>query len=88
MIMLRRSDKVIKYEILESLILSGPLKLNHISCKANVDCIKLKKLLTSLIENDFVIEKRVPKNDDCLYSITVKGLYSFRESQYQPYVLS
>lgn len=86
MIMLRRSDNAIKREILESLILSGPLKLNHIACKANVDCLKLKKLLSILIENDFVIEKSISM--DCLYLITAKGLHALREIKKEPYILS
>ena len=86
MIILRRSDKIIKHEILESLILSGPLKLNHIACKANVDCIKLKKLLSFLIENDYIIEKSISK--DCLYIITSKGLCSFREVKKESYIIS
>jgi predicted transcriptional regulator len=86
MIILRRSDTVIKHEILGSLILSGPLKLNHIACKANVDCIKLKRLLRFLIKDEYVIEKSVSK--DCLYLITTKGLHSFRELQKKPYIPS
>lgn len=80
MIMLRRSNHVIKHEILESLILSGPLKLNHISCKVNVDCIKLKKMLSSLMRNEYII-KRMITQKDCSYSITSKGLCVYRESQ-------
>ena len=84
--MLRRSDSVIKHEILESLILSGPLKLNHISCKVNVDCMKLKKLLSSLMGNEYVLKRNETKKD-CSYSITSKGLCVYRESQKQPYIL-
>ncbi len=78
--MVRRNSCAIEQEILGSLIFNGPLKITNISCIANINCNKLKKLLDKLNRKGFVIQKNSCK-DDSLYLITSKGLDFFRESK-------
>ena len=78
--MITRNNCAIEQEILGSLIFNGPLKITNISCIANINCNKLKKLLDKLNRKGFVIQKNSCK-DDSLYLITSKGLDFFRESK-------
>ncbi len=83
---MRRTESVIQKEILESLAFDGPLKITHITSKANVNFVKLENFLESLIMKGLVKEKKIGQ-DNYVYFITTKGLSVFRESQKQNFTI-
>ena len=78
MVLLRRSDSATKKEILESLILNGPLKFTHISSKAHVNHRKLKKYIDSFLADEFITEKKITEESNS-YMITSKGLCAYKD---------
>ncbi len=78
---MRRSKLETYVAILNVLAHRGPLKLTHITYKANVNCSVLKDFMDFLVKNDLV-EKRLVKRSHAVFAITQRGvnvLKYFRE---------
>ena len=77
---MRRTEPDIQIDILEALALNGPLKITHLTCKANISFRKVENLLDNLISYGFVKEREVD-DKTIVYLITTKGLKTFKDSQ-------
>jgi predicted transcriptional regulator len=69
---MRRSKLEMYLATLEALANYGPMKLTRITCKANLNCGSLKRILKDLIEKDLV-EERKPKKNIVVYAATPKA---------------
>jgi len=80
---MRRSKLEMHVDILKALAHRGPMKLTHITYKANVNFEALRACLDCLIKQNLVEERNVGKNRT-VFVITQKGttaLKNFRELQ-------
>jgi predicted transcriptional regulator len=67
-----RSKLELCVDVLQVLVDSGPLKVTHILLKARVNHITLKPVLSKLLAESLVEEKRL--KDDCVaFEITLRG---------------
>ena len=78
MMMLRRNIVKVKLDVLGSLISHGSLNPTNICCFANINSNKLKKIIENLKHDGLIINKTVNKTNS-LYSITSKGLTTYRK---------
>lgn len=86
-IRMRRTEPIIRMDILESLAFNGPLKITHITSKAKINFKKLENFLDNLIADGLVKEKEVDQ-DNVVYLITTKGFRAFRDSKKQSCTVS
>ena len=77
---MRRTEPIIRMDILESLAFSGPLKITHITRKAKINFKKLENFLDNLIADGLVKEKEIDQ-DNVVYLITTKGFRALRDSK-------
>lgn len=70
---MRRSKLETYVSILNVLAHRGPLKLTHITYKANVNCSVLKEYMDFLIKQDLV-EERLAKKSHAVFAITQRGI--------------
>ncbi len=70
---MRRSKLETYVAILNALAHRGPLKLTHITQKANVNCSVLKGYIDFLVKNDLV-EERLAKRSHAFFAITQRGI--------------
>lgn len=78
---MRRSKLEIYIDIIEALVLYGPMKSTRITYKAKVNFNVLKAVLNDLVENDLVEVRKLKKNN-VVYRATSKArplLSKFRE---------
>ncbi len=61
------------FDVLKVLAQQGPLKLSHITCKANFNCSALKECLDFLLQQGLV-EKRIVKRGQTVYGNTPRGV--------------
>ncbi len=59
---MRRSKLQMHLEVLDALVFYGPLKLTHITYKANLNCSSLKPILRDLIKNGLVAKRKIKEN--------------------------
>jgi predicted transcriptional regulator len=59
---MRRSKLEMHVEVLDALAFYGPMRLTHITYKANLSYNLLKQVLKELIRNELVEERIVGKN--------------------------
>ena len=59
---MRRSKLQMHLEVLDALVFYGPLKLTHITYKANLNCSSLKPILKDLIGNGLVAKRKIKEN--------------------------
>ena len=59
---MRRSKLQMHLQVLDALVFYGPLKLTHITYKANLNCNSLKPILKDLIKNELVVNRRIKEN--------------------------
>jgi len=64
---MRRTEPDIRMDILQALTLHGPLKITHLTNKANIGFIKMENFLDNLIAEGLVNERET-KNKHILYS--------------------
>ena len=70
---MRRSKLETYVAILNVLVHRGPLKLTHITYKANVNCGVLKEYMDFLIKQNLV-EERLGKKRHSVFAITQRGI--------------
>lgn len=74
---MRRTEPVIRMDILGALAFHGPLKMTHLTRKAKINFTQLKDFLDNLMADGLVNEKEI-HHTNVLYFITTKGLKAFR----------
>jgi predicted transcriptional regulator len=76
---MRRTEPIIRFDILQALAFQGPLKITHLTCKANIGFKKLENFLDNLLAEGLVNEREID-NKHIVYLITTKGLRAFKDS--------
>jgi predicted transcriptional regulator len=69
---MRRSKLEMHFEILEVLLIDGPLKQTHIMYKTNINSLVLKEQLCFLMQNGLV-EKKTLRKGKPIFAITSIG---------------
>ena len=77
---IRRTEPEIQMDVLDALTFNGPLKLTNLTCRVNINYIKLEKLVGYLIVYGFV-NKREADSNNVVYLITPKSLKIFKDLQ-------
>ena len=80
-LLMRRSKLQMYMEVLDALVFYGPMRLTHITYKANLNCSLLKPILRDLVKNKLV-EERIMKNNVVKYAATNAArttIFRFRE---------
>ena len=85
---MRRSKFEIYLTVLETLILDGPMRINKITCKTNLNHVFLKHVMNDLKERQLIEQRRI--NNSFIYAATPKArlaLSQFKEvSQSFPFL--
>jgi len=68
---MRRSKLEIYITVLEALALDGPMRLNRITCKTNLNYVFLKRVVHDLRDRQLVEERKI--NNSFIYSATPKA---------------
>jgi predicted transcriptional regulator len=76
---MRRTEPIMRMDILQVLAFQGPLKKTHLTCKANIGFKKLVNFLDNLVVEGLVKERETD-NKHIVYLITTKGLRAFKDS--------
>ena len=85
---MRRSKFEIYLTVLETLALEGPMRINKITCKTNLNHVFLKQVINELRKKELVEERKI--NNSFVYAATQKArltLSQFKEvSQSFPFL--
>lgn len=76
---MRRTEPILRIDILQVLAFQGPSKITHLTCKAKIGFKKLVNFLDNLVAEGLVKEREID-NKHIMYLITTKGLRTVKES--------
>jgi predicted transcriptional regulator len=79
-----RRSKLESYEAILEVLVKGPLTIDKIAYKINMNCTVLVRYLDFLMKNDLA-EKR-PSNKKTVYAITERGMAVFKTLNLQKYL--